>query len=213
MNKNEKGQRFLDVPPYELYTSSKRYFILAVLSLFNVSLVPFYSTSVWYYIFCWIVACACVFTSIVAFSDYCKSSLLTSFSYLVFSVPKDKDKSQRFFLLDQDHLDIAYKTFGGDKDEIVKENHKLQAQHLMDNKIINGLQKEQHHIAGAYFIFDKNHMFYYDDRLQALLSFTSKKSAQTYINQYIPDFDGSIMYIPIALDGEVKSIVKEQDND
>lgn len=213
MDKNEKRQRFLDVPPYELYTSSKRYFILAVLSLFNVALVPFYSTSVWYYILCWIVACASVFTSIVAFADYCKSSLLTSFSYLVFSVPEDKNKNQRFFLLDQDHLDVAYKDFGGDNDKIVKENHKLQAQHLIDNEIINGLQKEQHRIAGAYFIFDKSHTFYYDDRLQALLSFTSKESAQAYVNQYIPDFDGSVMYLPIALDGEVKSIVKEHHND
>lgn len=213
MDKNEKRQRFLDVPPYELYTSNKRCSILAVLSLFNVALVPFYSTSVWYYIFCWAIALACIVVSMVTFADYSKANLLTSFSYLVFSVPEDENKNQRFFLLDQDHLNVAYKTFGGDNDKIVKENHKLQAQHLMDNKIINGLQKEKHHIAGAYFIFDKNHMFYYDDRLQALLSFTSKESAQTYVNQYIPDFDGSIMYIPIALDGEVKSIAKEQDND
>lgn len=213
MNTKDKEQRFLNVPPYELYTSSRRCFVLAVLSLFNVALVPFYSISIWYYIFCWAIACACIFISIVAFSDYSKSSLLTSFSYLVFSVPDDKNKSQRFFLLDQDHLDIAYKTFGGDNDKIVKENLKLQAQHLMDNKIINGLQNEQHHIAGAYFIFDKDHTFYYDDRLQALMSFTSKESAQTYVDQYIPDFDGSIMYIPVALDGEVKSIAKERDND
>ena len=213
MNIKDEERRFLDVPPYELYTSNKRCSILALLSLINVALVPFYSTSVWYYIFCWVVALACIVVSMVAFADYSKAILLTSFSYLVFSAPKDKDKSQRFFLLDQDHLDIAYKTFGGGNDKIVKENRKLQAQHLIDNKIINGLQKEQHHIAGAYFIFDKNHTFYYDDRLQALLSFTSRESAQTYVNQYIPDFDGSIMYIPIAVDGEVKSIVKEQHND
>lgn len=213
MDKNEKRQRFLDVPPYELYTSSKRYFILAVLSLINVALVPFYSESIWYYVIAWVVALVYIVVSTVAFADYSKASLLTSFSYLVFSVSEDKNKNQRFFLLDQDHLDAAYKDFGGDNDKIVKENHKLQAQHLIDNEIINGLQKEQHHIAGAYFIFDKTHTFYYDERLQALLSFTSKGSAQAYVNQYIPNFDGSIMYLPIALDGEVKSIVKEHHND
>lgn len=210
---NEKEERFLAIPTDNLLNYYEGSFIVTILGLVGLGVLPFMQIATWFY-YLWLGATALATAlAIRNGADFSKSALLTTYSYLALSVPGRDGKKKHFFLLDDEHLVEAYKEFASDDETIAKENRELQAKHLMDSKIINGLQKENNHVPGAYFIFNKNHTFYYDENLQALLSFTSKDSAQEYIDQKVPTFDGYIMYMPIALDGEVKSITEEETND
>lgn len=210
---DEKEERFLAIPTDNLLNYYESSLLIAVIGLIGVAVLPFIATATWFYLTWWGATVVAVLLAIRNGADFSKSALLTTYSYLAFSVPAKNGKKKRFFLLDDEHLVEAYKEYAGDDEAIAKENRELQAKHLMDSKIIDGMQKEKAHISGAYFICNKDHTFYYDENLQALLSFTSKDSAQEYVDQNVPDFDGYIMYMPIALDGEVKSIVKEDNDD
>ena len=210
---DEKEERFLAIPTDNLLNYYESSLLIAVIGLIGVAVLPFIATATWFYPTWWGATVVAVLLAIRNGADFSKSALLTTYSYLAFSVPAKNGKKKRFFLLDDEHLVEAYKEYAGDDATIANENRELQAKHLMDSKIINGMQKEKAHISGAYFICNKDHTFYYDENLQALLSFTSKDSAQEYVDQNVPDFDGYIMYMPIALDGEVKSIVKEDNDD
>lgn len=210
---DEKEERFLAIPTDNLLNYYEGSFIVTVLGLVGLGVLPFMQIAIWFY-YLWLGATALATAlAIRNGADFSKSALLTTYSYLAFSVPAKDGKKKRFFLLDDEHLVEAYKEYAGDDEAIAKENRELQAKHLMDSKIIDGMQREKAHVSGAYFICNKDHTFYYDENLQALLSFTSKDSAQEYVDQNVPDFDGYIMYMPIALDGEVKSIVEEDNND
>lgn len=210
---DEKEERFLAIPTDNLLNYYESSLLIAVIGLIGVAVLPFIATAIWFYLIWWGATVVAVLLAIRNGADFSKSALLTTYSYLAFSVPAKNGKKKRFFLLDEEHLVEAYKEYAGNDEAIAKENRELQAKHLMDSKIINGMQKEKAHVSGAYFICNKDHTFYYDENLQALLSFTSKDSAQEYVDQNVPDFDGYIMYMPIALDGEVKSIVEEDNDD
>lgn len=212
-NQIDNAPRFLVDSPEYLAHYCRWSAVITIILIAMTIFAPFKFSNMWIYLGLWILTLA----SIIIFADnaidFNKSNLLISYEYLVFSIPdsKSKDHKKLFFLLDKDHLAKAYKLFGPKSDKIVNENRKLAAQHLFDKNVIEGMQKAQHHIAGAYFIMNKDNSFYYDDDLQAIQTFTSEKAAQVYVNQHIPTFDGKIMYIPIALDGEVKNWFSNKD--
>ncbi len=212
-NQIDNAPRFLADSPEYLAHYCRWSAVISVILIVMTVLAPFRFSNMWLYLGLWVLTLAAIFIYMDNAIDFNKSNLLISYEYLVFSIPDDKSKDHKklFFLLDQDHLTKAYKLFGPKSDKLVSENQKLAAQHLFDKNVIEGMQKAQHHIAGAYFIMEKDNSFYYDDKLQAILTFTSEKAAQIYVNQHIPTFDGKIMYIPIALDGEVKNWFSNKD--
>lgn len=132
-----------------------------------------------------------------------QQELFYNYDELVVSRLNEKGEKEVMFLSNTENLADLYEEFGSNKKS--NELQKLEAQHLIDSKIIQGFQRENNCISGAYYLLTNDNQLFWSDDLNAVLTFSSKDSAQAYVNEHIKDFDGKIMNLPIALDGEVKT--------
>lgn len=132
-----------------------------------------------------------------------QQELFYNYDKLVVSRLNEKGEKEVMFLSNTENLADLYEKFGNNKKS--NELQKLEAQHLIDSKIIQGFQRENNCISGAYYLLTNDNQLFWSDDLNAVLTFSSKDSAQAYVNEHIKDFDGKIMNLPIALDGEVKT--------
>lgn len=132
-----------------------------------------------------------------------QQELFYNYDELVVSRLNEKGEKEVMFLSNTENLADLYEEFSNNKKS--NELQKLEAQHLIDSKIIQGFQRKNNCISGAYYLLTNDNQLFWSDDLNAVLTFSSKDSAQAYVNEHIKDFDGKIMNLPIALDGEVKT--------
>lgn len=131
-----------------------------------------------------------------------QQELFYNYDELVVSRLNEKGEKEVMFLANTDSLSDLYEEYGkGDNSDL----ERLKSQHLIDSKIIQGFQRENNCINGAYYLLTKDNQLFWSDEINAILTFSSKDSAQTYVNEHLKNFDGKIMNLPVALDGEIKA--------
>lgn len=107
------------------------------------------------------------------------------------------------YLLSEDKIPGAYYRLKGLKDEnkLQTAYHQLVSKYLITKKTLDGYEHENPANQAVYYLLNKDHTFYYDEEKDALLAFTSKDSAQFYIKNEIPEFDGYILPLNVVVDG------------
>lgn len=131
-----------------------------------------------------------------------QQELFYNYDELVVSRLNEKGEKEVMFLANTDSLSDLYEEYGkGDNSDL----ERLKSQHLIDSKIIQGFQRENNCINGAYYLLTKDNQLFWSDEINAILTFSSKDSAQAYVNEHLKNFDGKIMNLPVALDGEIKA--------
>lgn len=177
--------------------------LIALLTLLIIAIVTGYTIPMWG-VWAWLVL---LVIGIVVLGETMynlgQQELFYNYDELVVSRLNEKGEKEIMFLSNTENLSDLYEEFGNNKKS--NELQKLEAQHLIDSKIIQGFQRENNCISGAYYLLTNDNQLFWSDDLNAVLTFSSKDSAQAYVNEHIKDFDGKIMNLPIALDGEVKT--------
>ena len=177
--------------------------LIALLTLLIIAIVTGYTIPMWG-VWAWLVL---LVVGIVVLGETMynlgQQELFYNYDELVVSRLNEKGEKEVMFLSNTENLADLYEEFGSNKKS--NELQKLEAQHLIDSKIIQGFQRENNCISGAYYLLTNDNQLFWSDDLNAVLTFSSKDSAQAYVNEHIKDFDGKIMNLPIALDGEVKT--------
>lgn len=202
----------IDEKPYIKYTLDElgsiasHYLILDCLFLLVLAVTPMLpispNFSIWLFYGSFLFTCFIQFGLIGIINDYSKSELLNEWDYLVLSYIDENNQKKHRFLIDEQYLEQIYNKFGN-PDKTQQSVDKLKAQHLTDQKIIHGFQKENYAQNALWYLL-KDHTFYFDDNLNAILAFTTEEEAQDYINKQLPNFDGSIIHLPLAIDGKLK---------
>lgn len=177
--------------------------LIALLTLLIIAIVTGYTIPMWG-VWAWLVL---LVVGIVVLGETMynlgQQELFYNYDELVVSRLNEKGEKEIMFLSNTENLADLYEEFGNNKKS--NELQKLEAQHLIDSKIIQGFQRKNNCISGAYYLLTNDNQLFWSDDLNAVLTFSSKDSAQAYVNEHIKDFDGKIMNLPIALDGEVKT--------
>lgn len=107
------------------------------------------------------------------------------------------------YLLSEDKISkIYYQLKGLDEDKIHSAYHRLAAKYLIAEKILEGYEHENPANQAIYYLLNNDHSFYYDEEKDALLAFTTKKSAEFYIKNEMPDFNGYILPLNVMVDGK-----------
>ena len=116
---------------------------------------------------------------------------------------EDIDKDKRTLVIPYDKFDKAYDTYGSEEKKQDLTNIKKKS--YVNDRIIKGFQDDHACYGGAYFLLDHDQL-YFDEDLQAVLTFSSKESAQAWIDTHADKSkDGlTILDFPLALDGKVR---------
>lgn len=190
----------------ELKRTASNYLISDCLFLLVLAVIPILpivsNIAIWIFYGSFLITCLIQIGLIESISDYSKSELLNEWDYLVLSYIDDNNQKKHRFLIDEEYLEKIYNKFGS-PDKTQQSVDKLKVQHLVDQKIIQGFQNENYARNALWYLL-KDHTFYFDDDLNAILAFTTKAEAQDYVNKHLPSFDGSIIHLPLAIDGKMK---------
>lgn len=172
-------------------------FVLLIIAFIAGYTIPMWK--VWTWLFLLILS---IFTLGETMYNLGQQELFYNYDELVVSRLNEKGEKEVMFLANTDSLSDLYEEYGkGDNSDL----EKLKSQHLIDSKIIQGFQRENNCINGAYYLLTKDNQLFWSDEINAILTFSSKDSAQAYVNEHLKNFDGKIMNLPVALDGEIKA--------
>lgn len=132
--------------------------------------------------------------------------LLAGYQYLIADLDEN-GKKHTVYLADDQHLNELYRRVHNIRNDHDIENKykQLMSKYVIAKKALDGYQRSDH-IGGnpVYYLMEVDGNFYYDDEKNALLAFSSKQTAQTYINEQLPTFKGYLQPFRVAYDGFIK---------
>lgn len=180
------------------------YWIVSLFLFGAITILPF-TGGVWFFFASVVLLFALIQTMFAIATNYGRSSLLNDWEYLVLSYDDEEGKKHHRFLLSDKYLSEIYTEYGNSnaKHNVLHQLDKLKAQHLTDKKIIEGFQEENYAKNALWYIL-KDDQFYFDDKLGAILAFTTKEEAQEYVNHKLPDFKGQVVHLPLAVNGKIR---------
>lgn len=131
-------------------------------------------------------------------------TLLESFNYLDLKYTNEDGKQKHKIICDDDQLEKAYLECGKPGEKTTLSKYKKSLTDLMYYKNVVKGYADNKNINKELWYLMENEQFYWDENLDSLLAFSSKESAQAYVNRYIKDFKGYIIPIRVAIDGQIE---------
>lgn len=130
-------------------------------------------------------------------------TLLESFNYLDLKYTNDDGKQKHKVICDDDQLERAYLECGKPGEETTLSKYKKALTDLLFYKnIVKGYANNSKVDKELWYLMVDN-QFYWDDEHESLLAFSSKESAQSYIDRYIKNFKGYITPLRVTVDGQI----------
>lgn len=107
------------------------------------------------------------------------------------------------YLISEELIPSLYFKIQGLEDETKLQTayHKLASKYLIAKEALKGYKHEQKIDQAVYYLMNADNTFYFDDEKQALLAFSSKTSAEFYIKNEMPAFNGYIQPLRVVVDG------------
>lgn len=130
-------------------------------------------------------------------------ALLESFNYLELTYINEEGKTKHKVICDDDQLERAYLECGKPNEKSTLSKYKKALTDLLFYKnIVKGYANNSKVDKELWYLMVDN-QFYWDDEHESLLAFSSKESAQSYIDRYIKNFKGYITPLRVTVDGQI----------
>lgn len=130
-------------------------------------------------------------------------ALLESFNYLELTYINEDGKTKHKVICDDDQLERAYLECGKPNEKSTLSKYKKALTDLLFYKnIVKGYANNSKVNKELWYLMVDNR-FYWDDEHESLLAFSSKESAQSYIDRYIKNFKGYITPLRVTVDGQI----------
>lgn len=130
-------------------------------------------------------------------------ALLESFNYLELTYINEEGKTKHKVICDDDQLERAYLECGKPNEKSTLSKYKKALTDLLFYKnIVKGYANNSKVDKELWYLMVDN-QFYWDDEHESLLAFSSKESAQNYIDRYIKNFKGYITPLRVTVDGQI----------
>lgn len=130
-------------------------------------------------------------------------ALLESFNYLELTYINEEGKTKHKVICDDDQLERAYLECGKPNEKSTLSKYKKALTDLLFYKnIVKGYANNSKVDKELWYLMIDN-QFYWDDEHESLLAFSSKESAQSYIDRYIKNFKGYITPLRVTVDGQI----------
>lgn len=130
-------------------------------------------------------------------------ALLESFNYLELTYINEDGKTKHKVICDDDQLERAYLECGKPNEKSTLSKYKKALTDLLFYKnIVKGYANNSKVDKELWYLMVDN-QFYWDDEHESLLAFSSKESAQNYIDRYIKNFKGYITPLRVTVDGQI----------
>lgn len=131
-------------------------------------------------------------------------ALLESFNYLELTYINEEGKTKHKVICDDDQLERAYLECGKPNEKSTLSKYKKALTDLLFYKnIVKGYANNSKVNKELWYLMVDN-QFYWDDEHESLLAFSSKESAQSYIDRYIKNFKGYITPLRVTVDGQIE---------
>ena len=131
-------------------------------------------------------------------------ALLESFNYLELTYINEEGKTKHKVICDDDQLERAYLECGKPNEKATLSKYKKALTDLLFYKsIVKGYANNSKVDKELWYLMVDN-QFYWDDEHESLLAFSSKESAQSYIDRYIKNFKGYITPLRVTVDGQIE---------
>lgn len=208
---NDQNIKYLTADYYWLRRNAFGALTIMMILIIGLMAIPFFNHNSVAFVILGVCCLAWLFIMIRAWWHFAQRWLITVYDFLVLTYNDDDGTKHYRYIGNEKHLDDLNKLIGDPQGKL-SQYYKLESQHIIDQKIIEGYRK-QGTIKDEAWYLSKDGEFYFDDNLDALLAFSSKEVAQEYVNQKLPHFKGSIIPIRVALDGQIKPESKDDDPD
>lgn len=130
-------------------------------------------------------------------------ALLESFNYLELTYINEEGKTKHKVICDDDQLERAYLECGKPNEKSTLSKYKKALTDLLFYKnIVKGYANNSKVDKELWYLMVDN-QFYWDDEHESLLAFSSKESAQSYVDRYIQNFKGYITPLRVTVDGQI----------
>ena len=130
-------------------------------------------------------------------------ALLESFNYLELTYINEEGKTKHKVICDDDQLERAYLECVKPNEKSTLSKYKKALTDLLFYKnIVKGYANNSKVDKELWYLMVDN-QFYWDDEHESLLAFSSKESAQSYIDRYIKNFKGYITPLRVTVDGQI----------
>lgn len=192
----------LDFNTLESVTKMRTGFLIAlIIAMSIVPWLPVFNDYLYYAIL--IFLAWAIWLTVKVNQALAARALLESFNYLELTYTNEDGKTKHKVICDDDQLERAYLECGKPNEKSTLSKYKKALTDLLFYKnIVKGYANNSKVDKELWYLMVDN-QFYWDDEHESLLAFSSKESAQNYIDRYIKNFKGYITPLRVTVDGQI----------
>lgn len=192
----------LDFNTLESITKMRTGFLIAlIIAMSIIPWLPVFNDYLYYAVL--IVLAGIIWLTIKINQALAARALLESFNYLELTYINEDGKTKHKVICDDDQLERAYLECGKPNEKSTLSKYKKALTDLLFYKnIVKGYANNSKVDKELWYLMVDN-QFYWDDEHESLLAFSSKESAQNYIDRYIKNFKGYITPLRVTVDGQI----------
>lgn len=192
----------LDFNTLESITKMRTGFLIAlIIAMSIIPWLPVFNDYLYYAVL--IVLAGIIWLTIKINQALAARALLESFNYLELTYINEDGKTKHKVICDDDQLERAYLECGNPNEKSTLSKYKKALTDLLFYKnIVKGYANNSKVDKELWYLMVDN-QFYWDDEHESLLAFSSKESAQSYIDRYIKNFKGYITPLRVTVDGQI----------